>query len=81
MKKGILSEPTGGKLPQFQTKSKKQLLSNQSVKSKGYIQKTKTTSTTSKGGGKSAGGGGGKFGRSLFGRHSPWSLLRNDKNF
>ena len=45
------------------------------------IQATKTTSTTSKGGGKSGGGGGGKFGRSLFGRHSPWSLLRNDKNF
>jgi len=44
------------------------------------IQATKTTSTTSKGGGKS-GGGGGKFGGNTFGRHSPWSLLRNDKNF
>ena len=45
------------------------------------IQATKTTSTTSKGGGKSGGGGGGKFGGNTFGRHSPWSLLRNDKNF
>ena len=81
MKKGILSEPTGGKLPQFQTKSKKQLLSNQPVKSKSYIQKTKTTSTTSKGGGKSGGGGGGKFGGNIYGRYSPWSLLRNNKNF
>ena len=36
--------------------------------------------------GTTTGGGGfmdwmGKFGRSLFGRYSPWSLLRNDKNF
>jgi len=48
---------------------------------KANIQATKTTSTTSKGGGKSGGGGGGKFGGNTFGRHSPWSLLRNDKNF
>ena len=69
MKKGRLSEPTGGKLSQFQTKGKKSLLTKQSVKSRG--------------GGKSGGGGGGKFGiinRALGGR-SPWSLLKNDKNF
>ena len=54
---------TGGKLTQFQTKSKKQLLSNQSVKSKG---------------GGSSGGGGGKFGiinRALASR-SPWHMLK-----
>ena len=64
MKKGRLSEPTGGKLPQFQTKSKQSLLTKQSVKSRG--------------GGKSAGGGGGKFSiinRSLSGR-SPWHHLK-----
>jgi len=69
MKKGRLSEPTGGKLSQFQTKGKKSLLTKQSVKSRG--------------GGSSGGGGGGKFGiinRALGGR-SPWSLLRNNKNF
>ena len=55
---------TGGKLPQFQTKSKQSLLTNQPVKSKG--------------GGKSAGGGGGKYGiinRALGGR-SPWHHLK-----
>jgi len=34
MKKGRLREPTGGKLPQFQTKGKQSLLTNQSVKSR-----------------------------------------------
>ena len=68
MKKGRLSEPTGGKLPQFQTKSKKQLLSNQSVKSRG--------------GGKSGGGGGGKWGGMFKGRGgSPWNLLKSDKSY
>jgi len=68
LKKGRLSEPTGGNLNQFQTKSKKQLLSNQSVKSKG--------------GGKSGGGGGGKWGGMFKGRGgSPWNLLKNDKSF
>ena len=56
-------------LPKVQTKGKKSLLTKQPVKSRG--------------GGKSGGGGGGKFGiinRALGGR-SPWSLLRNNKNF
>jgi len=65
--------------PSLQTKVRKEFQAQD--KHTPNIQATKTTSTTSKGGGKSAGGGGGKFGSGLYGRHSPWSLLRSDKNF
>jgi len=57
-------------LPKVQTKGKKTLLTNQRVKSKG--------------GGKSGGGGGGKWGwirRAINRPSSPWSLLKNDKNY
>ncbi len=52
----------------YQTKGKRSLLTEQ---------------PTRKGGGKSGGGGGGKWGivNRVLGRRSPWSLLRNDKNY
>ena len=56
------------KVPQFQTKGKKSLLTKQPVKRKG---------------GKGSPGGGGKFqwiGKILRSK-SPWSYLRNDKNY
>lgn len=60
MKQGALKEPTGGKLPQIQSKGKKQLLSKQSTRSKGG----------------SAGQWQGGGGKRVMGIKSPWEWIK-----
>tara|TARA_Y100000296_G_scaffold37007_1_gene42819 strand:- start:373 stop:1032 length:660 start_codon:yes stop_codon:yes gene_type:complete len=69
--------------PQLNIQNVDHLKQMDKIQKGGIHHDMKGSKSISKGGGKSGGGGGGKFGiinRALGGR-SPWSLLRNNKNY